>query len=145
MLVLAIQFAAAGAFIRMHPMSVLTTDILLSVSFGVLLYGIVHARQPMGNMIYSRLATEFASFSYTLYLVHLPCLTFLTALVLTPWHAWPKDGVHMIGAATLVCATYAYAWCLYLLFERNTDRVRSWIAMWGNDRRKAGDAVSVVV
>lgn len=120
-----LQFVAVNAIIRAHPIKM--GEGLLGLSFALLLYSVAHARQPVRNMAYQHLATGFSKFSYTLYLVHLPFLTFLTALIISPWHAWPKDTLHLVGAVLLVVAAYAYAWVIYLIFERNTDQLRGWV------------------
>jgi peptidoglycan/LPS O-acetylase OafA/YrhL len=122
-----LQFLAVNALIRTHAIRSQTAAGLLGVSFALFLYAIVHARHPVRSMAYQHVATRFAGFSYTLYLVHLPFLTFLTALVITPWHAWPKNPPYLLAAVLLVIAAYTYGWVLYLLFERNTEQVRRWI------------------
>ena len=122
-----VQFIALNAALRIHPIRMLTAEGLLGLSFALFLYSVVHARQPIGSMLYQHVATIFAKFSYTVYLVHLPFLTFVTALIMMPWHAWPKNPAHLLAALLLVVAAYAYAWILYLCFEKNTDQLRRWV------------------
>jgi peptidoglycan/LPS O-acetylase OafA/YrhL len=122
-----LQFALVNGFLRVHPVKTLYADTLLGLSFSFLLYCLVHLRTPVGSLLYQRIATGFSRFSYTLYVSHLPFLTFVTAILITPWHPWRKDAPHLLAAVLVVCVTYGYSFGLYLLFESNTDRVRRWI------------------
>jgi peptidoglycan/LPS O-acetylase OafA/YrhL len=131
-----IQFVAVNVAIRMHPPEPLAADGLLGLSFSLFLYSLVHERDPLQNRAYQDIATWASNFSYTLYLFHLPFVTLLTALAITPWHPWPVDLYHIGAAALLVAATYGYSWLMYLCFERNTPKVRSYLAaMFTGPRR----------
>lgn len=122
-----LQFMAINALIRTHPTNQVIADTLLGVSFAVFLYFIVNNHRPIQSAAYMRIARNFSNSSYTLYLTHLPFLTFLTAFASTPWRPWPFDPPHIVFAILVVAVTYVYAWGLYLLFERNTDRLRAFI------------------
>lgn len=122
-----LQFLAVNAMFRKLPINPTLLTFILGLSFSILLYAILHARQPIKSLAYQRLATGFSKFSYSLYLVHLPMLILLTAIFNRPWHAWPKNTAHLLESGALVIATYIYAFCFSLVFERNTDRLRDWI------------------
>jgi peptidoglycan/LPS O-acetylase OafA/YrhL len=120
-----IQFVAVNLTIRVHALAPLLADGVLGISFSLFLYSIMHLRDPMRTSRYQAIATSFSNFSYTLYLFHLPFVTLLTALAITPWHPWPVDMSHIAAATLLVMITYGYAWLMYYCFERNTERVRA--------------------
>jgi peptidoglycan/LPS O-acetylase OafA/YrhL len=130
-----IQFLGVTVLLRIRPFYPLQGDLLLGVSFSVLLYTLLHMRQPVKSLMFQRIGTTMASFSYSLYLFHLPMLVFLTSLVNNPWHAWPKDGRHLTSAVLLVVVTYGYAYCCFWLFERNTDQLRHWLLGVLNSRQ----------
>ena len=122
-----IQFLGVTVLLRMRPFYAIHGELLLGVSFSILLYTLLHMRQPVKSLLFQRIGNTMASFSYSLYLFHLPMLVFLTSLINSPWHPWPVDGSHAAKAALLVVLTYCYAYCCFLLFERNTDQLRRWL------------------
>ncbi len=122
------QFLGINWLLRVHPLPQTAADLLLGFSFSLLLYAIAHRRQPVGNLAYQRASTRLAGFSYTLYLTHLPFLTFAIGLLIRPWRPWAKDPFHFALAALVFGATYAYSYLFYLLFERNTDRIRRFLS-----------------
>jgi peptidoglycan/LPS O-acetylase OafA/YrhL len=131
-----IQFVAVNVGIRIHPLDPLAADGLLGLSFSLFLYSLLHKRDPVQNRAYQDIATWASNFSYTLYLFHLPFVTFLTALAVTPWHPWPLDVYHIGAAALLVAVTYGYSWLMYWCFERNTPKVRLYLAAMLSGRRR---------
>lgn len=122
------QFLGINWLLKVHPFPQTAADLLLGFSFSLLLYVIAHRRQPVGSLAYQRTAARFAGFSYTLYLTHLPFLTFAVGLLIRPWRPWSKDPFHLVLAALVVCFTYAYSYTFYLVFERNTDRIRRFLS-----------------
>ena len=131
------QFLGTNAFVRVHAVTPFETNFALGISFAIFLYMLAHARQPITNILYQRTATLFSKFSYTLYLVHLPFLTLLTGFLIRPWHPWRKDMIHVFEAAALVALAYGYSYLFYLLFERNTNRVRNSFS-WNKQKHEAG-------
>ena len=121
------QFLGVTLLLRIHPFYPLQGELILGVSFSLLLYTLLHMRQPVKSLMFQRIGNTMASFSYSLYLFHLPMLVFLTGLVHSPWRPWPVDGPHVTSAALLVVLTYCYAYCCFWLFERNTDQLRRWL------------------
>jgi peptidoglycan/LPS O-acetylase OafA/YrhL len=124
----AVQFIGTNALARIHAFPSLVADALPGVSFALFLYVILHYREPLRWGVYTKLARGFAGFSYTLYAVHLPFVTFMTGLIINPWGPWHKDIRHLLAAGFLVSVAYVYAWLLYLLFERNTASCRRYLS-----------------
>lgn len=129
------QFLIINALIRTHPTNQVTADTLLGLSFAVLLSSIVNDHRLVRSAVYAQVSRSLSNSSFTLYLVHLPFLTFLTAFTSSPWRPWPLDLYHVALAVLIVVVTYSYAWLIYLLFERNTDRLRSAIRGFTVQRR----------
>jgi peptidoglycan/LPS O-acetylase OafA/YrhL len=72
----------------------------------------------------TRLATFVASFSYTLYVIHLPLFAFLTSVLLHSARLAPNmSGLAAYGACFFAAIVCAYV--MSLLFERNTARVQA--------------------
>jgi peptidoglycan/LPS O-acetylase OafA/YrhL len=120
---MAFQFAGCSIFLYRHPLaSHLLNDWLLGLSFTALVFAILHRREKRPKTLYAELAEHLARPSYTLYLFHMPILTLLGAWIalhaptLTS-HKWPA--VVLLGLLT-----YAICYAFYLVFERNTDKVR---------------------
>ncbi len=119
-----LQFAAANVLARTHALPLSIGDQLLGLSFAVFLYCLLQARAPVRSMLYQRAAVRLASFSYTLYVVHLPFLAFVCACALEPWRPWAKNPAHYALFLLVAMAVYGYAFLLYLAFESRTDKVR---------------------
>jgi peptidoglycan/LPS O-acetylase OafA/YrhL len=100
---------------------------LLTFSISFLLYCLLHARQPASNGIYSSAARFSSNISYTLYLTHAPALTLLCAVLLQPWHPWPKDTAHLGAFCVVLLVVAAYSTMVYFCFEAHTARVREWL------------------
>jgi peptidoglycan/LPS O-acetylase OafA/YrhL len=122
-----LQFLAVNVFVRARLTGMVLTDLCLSLSFAIVLYAVIHDRQAVGSRLYGHIAGWLSKFSYTVYLVHLPFLTFTAGLVLSGRHGWNKDLFHLSAVLLIVVAAYFYSWLMYLAFERNTDQVRTWI------------------
>lgn len=74
------------------------------------------------------LVKRFADFSFSLYVLHLPPLVFLHALL---WHRgiekW-QPSVQAIAIGLLICfAAIAYAYIVSRFTEAHTDKVRRWV------------------
>jgi peptidoglycan/LPS O-acetylase OafA/YrhL len=122
-----IQFLGVTLLLRIRPFYPIRGELIMGVSFSLLLYTLLHMRQPVRSLMFQRIGNTMASFSYSLYLFHLPMLVFLTGLVNSRWQPWPIDGPHVTSATLLVVLTYCYAYCCFWLFERKTDQLRRWL------------------
>jgi peptidoglycan/LPS O-acetylase OafA/YrhL len=112
-----------GPFRSLVQNSVLANDYITGASFALLLYFLLHDQAPTRSGNYTRIATSFAGFSYTLYVTRLPVLIFPRA-ALVPGAPWSPDAVHLSFAALLAFACIAYAFALSQLTEARTDQVR---------------------
>ena len=75
-----------------------------------------------------------SSISYSLYLLHMPVLTFLVSLLFTnDSPSWPLDGKHLAIGLLLAGLVFAYCILIWSFTERKTPQIRDWIKA----RRKA--------
>jgi len=121
-IVLALQFIVVLVSMRFIPTEGFTTDALISFSFTLMLYAILHQVGPASASLYSRFA-HFISFpSYSLYATHVPvCILFAAGCEAFFPSLFRHAGLATaaVGASVLV-----YSGIFYLIFERNTDRIR---------------------
>jgi peptidoglycan/LPS O-acetylase OafA/YrhL len=67
-----------------------------------------------------------ARFSYTLYLVHVPFLLLLTALIVGNGR-WQPEMKHLVYGAGILLLAIGYAYVVASLTEFRTNRVRNWV------------------
>ncbi len=96
-------------------------DLMLGGGVALLVASLAVHRSAPG--IYSKAASASAEFSYTLYLVHFPLLSFLFFTLFKGQQLQPglPGCLWFAGLATVVLA---YAAGIWWCFERNTDRLR---------------------
>ena len=70
-----------------------------------------------------------SEFSYTLYLVHFPLLAFLYFSFAAPAQL-PFGAESLAILAGVMALVLAYAGAVWWLFERNTDRVRTFVTRY---------------
>jgi peptidoglycan/LPS O-acetylase OafA/YrhL len=117
-------------------------DVLLHnlVLGGIVTYAMwitLHCATAPVPALYARAAKRASRTSYTLYLVHLPMLIFIKALLGMPrvvpnWRSF-------VVAAALLGIIVMYAQVLFELFETNTDRVRAYLKPFVIRRRAVTD------
>lgn len=106
----------------------------LELGFLVALVLPVLAKLPSPGGVYRTAARTVSEISYTLYLTHFPLLTFIAMVTLAPTRFAPSvfsGGFYVC----LILVSIAWAAIIWWLFERNTDRLYSWIAMRWRDGR----------
>lgn len=122
-LVATIAFIVALSLARFVPLNFFLNDVSVAAAFAALLYLLVSATPPTSKP--APFWTALAGFSYTLYLVHLPLLTFLNAAILSAhgshWQPTPSRGLFAAAIAALVVV---YAWMISRFTEARTDRFR---------------------
>jgi hypothetical protein len=78
----------------------------------------------------NRIGQFFANFSFTLYVLHIPVIMALVTVVHANLHGGllaPDQPVSYFRYLELYVAVVAAAYLLYLPFEANTQRLRSWM------------------
>jgi len=98
-------------------------DFVVGVASVGLIYALLRSPAQSTSGLYSRLARRLAGFSYTLYVVHLPVLAFLSA-----WLArqrWQPNAIHALAGMALAGCILAYAFVVAQLTEYRTGAVRA--------------------
>jgi len=80
----------------------------------------------MKNHLLQQISTYFSNISYTLYLAHLPFIYLVTSIIHFQDETWSKNNFWTF--ASLTVATILYSTILWFLFERNTKKIRDYIA-----------------
>ena len=103
-------------------------DLILSAVFAAFLWAILHAQRSTVNEYYRKAAQGLSNMSYTLYLVHLPFLALLSAVIMPEWHAWPLSVAAVAKLLGVYAVVFVASWGVYLVFEKNTDSIRRKLA-----------------
>jgi peptidoglycan/LPS O-acetylase OafA/YrhL len=99
-------------------------DYLLTVITTLFLWILLSANTPHTSRSRAvRASREFARFSYTLYVAHVPFLVFLTALIVADSRWYPNGKTLTLGLGALLAAL-VYSWILAFLTEFRTDTLR---------------------
>lgn len=104
----------------------LVSDFLLGLTFAFTLYLVVRIfREELQPTLFHDGARRLASFSFTLYVVHLPLLTFLQAWSRSAGQTrWQPDAAHIGIGMALGVAILIYAYTFSYVTERHTDSLR---------------------
>jgi peptidoglycan/LPS O-acetylase OafA/YrhL len=114
-------------FAAKHNWEGILVDFSFSLITSVFLWVMLSAHERVESSSFFAFGSRTLSkFSYTLYIVHLPLLTFLGALLLKD-HLWMPTMWHLAEATGVFAILFAYTWTLASLTEFHTDVVRSWI------------------
>ena len=118
-------FVGALAWSRTHRLSSdLLTDYIVGFCFAVWLYTLLLGSREDVSPAYVYVARKLASFSYTLYLVHLPALLLLRGL-LNPQGSWQPDPRHFAYALGIGLLVLTYAYGVAEFTEARTASVRN--------------------
>jgi peptidoglycan/LPS O-acetylase OafA/YrhL len=112
------------AVLKFKPGTPEYSDFFVGVASAVLILALLRGRARSTAGLYSRTARWLAGFSYTLYVVHLPALVFISAW-LVPLRRWQPDAAHVAIVAALGMCALAYAVMIARLTEYQTGAVRS--------------------
>lgn len=83
----------------------------------------------MNSSLMNALSNYMSNISYTLYLAHLPFLYLVTSIIGyqdLAWNLWNFSAFLLITFLTV-----AYSTLLWYIFEKNTDKIKSWMYMLG--------------
>lgn len=115
----ALLFLAACVAARLSAIEPFAGDLLCGATFAALLYRLA----GVGAFWRVPGAARAADFSYTLYLTHFPPAALLAALFIGPTRLAP-GALPLLLFCLLTATLVAYAYLVYLPFERNTERLR---------------------
>jgi peptidoglycan/LPS O-acetylase OafA/YrhL len=108
-----------------NKVEILLADSIQAIAFAVLCYFLLHATETANETIFSKASVAISEMSYTLYLAHAPVLVFICAVLMDQWAPWSLDVPGVLKFGGVLVASFAYAWVMYWLFERNTSVVRA--------------------
>lgn len=113
---------------RLVPFGVFSYyDYALGLATFCFLWMLLGAQEkPDGGRWYVRSSRTMAGFSYTLYLIHLPMLRFVTAL-LAGDHRWHPDLRHLAVGFAVLFFVIAYAYVIAKYTEFRTPAIRDWV------------------
>lgn len=112
---------------KAHTIPGLLSDYLFGVATFVFLWVILSATNRANpDTLFARASRSLARSSYTLYVVHVPFVLFLTALFLGE-HRWTPDAQHLLKGLAILAVAILYAYLVASLTEFHTDSIRRWI------------------
>jgi peptidoglycan/LPS O-acetylase OafA/YrhL len=113
------------ALSRLHSIPGLLADYFLAALTFALLWVLLSAKESYDRTtLKARGSRQLASFSYTLYAVHVPFLVFLVSLLVGETRWIPSTRTVAAGVGILLC-TIIYAYALAFFTEFRTDPLRS--------------------
>lgn len=105
------------------------SDFVVATGCALVMYSLLRARGLGSSPTYGRVATLLSSFSYSLYLTHLPVLIVLRAY-LGSVSRWQPDVKHTILGAAIACLVAAYAFGVSRVTEARTETLRKALLRW---------------
>jgi peptidoglycan/LPS O-acetylase OafA/YrhL len=118
-----------------------TGDFLVGGGFGFLVLALLRCTAPCAWPFYQRIATWLASFSYSLYVFHLPLLVFLAACLLRTTR-WEPSALHLTFGFLLMGITGLVAHMLSRATEARTDLARRFLLERLGALRRLGGTVT---
>lgn len=102
------------------------SDYVLGIAVTILIYSVVNCPVSAASGLYTRAAHRLSHSSYTLYLVHVPLLVFLAAVLETRFSIvrWQPDPRHLVYGAGIFVLVVLYAQLVWFVFEKRTDGLR---------------------
>lgn len=107
----------------------LLSDFCVAVTFSALLFFILSAQSAPGAL-YTKAARALSNISYSLYLIHVPVLIFLNALIIRQGGRWQPTAGHILLGACVVALVFSYTYGIWYLTEAQTSQVRRKVRAW---------------
>jgi peptidoglycan/LPS O-acetylase OafA/YrhL len=112
---------------KAHTIPGLLSDYLFGIATFVFLWVILSATNRADpDTLFARASRSLARSSYTLYVVHVPFVLFLTAIFLGE-QRWTPNAQHLLKGLAILAVTMLYAYLVASLTEFHTDSIRRWI------------------
>jgi len=128
LIVFIIRLNITGNF-HAPPLGFLPTELVLGITCMGCIYFSLHDRAPIASGFdksYCGFAAFLASFSYTIYLLHMPLLFFIRAAFIKD-KLWPIDPEHFLYAILIFFLVMFYAWLVSHFTEAKTYLVRRYL------------------
>ena len=122
---LTVLLLATFALCLRGHLNLYVADLWICIVFSALLWAILHNKKVQINSLYRHGAQSLASMSYTLYSVHYPHLSVACALLMPVWSPRALSGHVLVQMLLVYLAIFIVSIGVYLLFERNTDKIRN--------------------
>jgi peptidoglycan/LPS O-acetylase OafA/YrhL len=117
----------AFIFAKVHGLPGLWLDYVFGIATFFFLWVVLSATDRAAqNSISTKVSRSLARSSYTLYVVHVPFVALMTAL-LSGGSRWVPDTQHIFKALAILAVTLLYAHLVASLTEFRTDSIRLWI------------------
>jgi peptidoglycan/LPS O-acetylase OafA/YrhL len=111
---------------RTGKFAVLGGDLSVGFAFTLFLFGILQMDFENPHIYCKGASHFFAGFSYSLYVIHFPCLLFLKAWI-APSQRWQPNAVHLCYGAVIGAVVLSFAWLVSLFTEKKTRVARNWM------------------
>ncbi len=123
-----LAFGASLVLSRLHSSEVRwPTDFLIGLTFSSLVYCLVSSR-VVTHAWYDKGARFLSGVSYSLYLVHVPLLVFLSAWIIRRGVLWQPDAKHLAAAVGIGALIMLYTCLIWRFTEARTEEIRRVIA-----------------
>lgn len=123
----AVFLVALVAMLR-AKLNLYMSDLILSAALAPLVWAILHLKTSTLPELYRKMARGLSNISFTLYAVHMPILALVSAILMPQWHTLPMSARSLVMMAGVYGVVFAAAWLIYLMFEKRTDDIRTWIS-----------------
>ena len=121
-----VAFLLAPRF-KLMPTGMLN-DSLVAVTFAALLLWLLNAKYAAPGAVYTQAARALSNISYSLYLIHVPVLVFLNALIIRQGSRWQPSGLHLGQGVLVAGAVFLYTYGIWYLTEARTAQARAIIS-----------------
>jgi peptidoglycan/LPS O-acetylase OafA/YrhL len=96
---------------------------VLACTCSLFIYCVVTGDDENGSRLLTSFSKNTASWSYSLYLLHMPFLVWAASLVIRE-RQWYPDVQHLLSAVPVLVGTLLYSYLISLITERHTNVVR---------------------
>jgi peptidoglycan/LPS O-acetylase OafA/YrhL len=119
-------FSLAGTA-KFSPLQGIASDYAFGIITALCAWCFLSAQKVANpKSLWTHLSRAFARPSFTLYVVHLPLVTFMASVLLHDTR-WIPDARHLAAGLALFVLTSGYAWFVAFGTEFHTDSLRRWV------------------
>jgi peptidoglycan/LPS O-acetylase OafA/YrhL len=113
------------------------SDFFVAVTFSAFLLFLLNSERSTPSILYTKAARSLSNISYSLYLLHVPVLVFLNAVIIRQGSRWQPTATHL-GVGVLVGGVvFLYTYGIWYFTEARTGQVREKITFLLSSTRSA--------